>query len=492
MRSVAFVLLLAAVAFAGPAPDASVRPIDLDRLRELYRLTDRFGEHLWPGFDARKVPIGLNHEDRLELLIAHPRPPEMFHALPDQDLQGVPILVREGSDRFGPGNGGVAADLYGVYSVTMNTLQPGNTTDNYLSVFLHECFHVYQRMYRADANRRKSTLPEHDAAYSALTGLECRVLDAAVRAADEEEARALARMFLAVRRERRAGLAEGVVRAEGDGEYDEGTATYVQVRLFDLILAADGFEAGIDDPHYSGFENAAEERERMLDKIVPHASRPIRFHLAKYQTGLAQCLLLDRLRPGWKEELRAAGSTLTGILGDQLPLEPEDAASLAAAAKVRFDHAALLAQQTALVDKRLARIRAYVTGPGTRYRIHTGSLAGTPRSKPRGPAYLVPAELRGQAGRLTVWAQGIWYQRGGLTLDTRRVPVLLYPGYLEWIDRDPAADGSDLVIECDRQEGGVYEGLRVTTDGFVLTVDRARIQRSGDAVAIRPVPRPRR
>ena len=396
MRSVALVLLLAAVAFAEPALDTSVRPIDLDRIRELYRLTDRFGEQLWPGFDARKVPIGLNHGDQLELLIAHPKPPEMSHVLPGQDLQGVPILVREGSDRFGPGSGGVAADLYGVYAVYMNTLSPGNTTDNYLSVFLHECFHVYQRAYRAGAERLRSSLPEHDAAYSALTGLERRVLDAAVRSTDDVEARTLARMFLAVRRERRAGLAEGVVRAEDDGEYDEGTATYVQVRLFDLILVSDDFEPGIDDPRYGGFENAGAEHERVLDKIAPRASCPIRFHLAKYQTGLAQCLLLDRLRPAWKEELRAAGSTLTGILARQLPLEPPDAASLSAAAKARFDHAALLAQQTALVYKRLARIRAYVTGPGTRYRIYTGSLQGTPRSKPRGPAYLVPEALRGK------------------------------------------------------------------------------------------------
>jgi hypothetical protein len=53
------------------------------------------------------------------------------------------------------------------------------------------------------------------------------------------------------------------------------------------------------DPQYHGFPNAKREYERMISEIIPPKSLPITFFHSKYKHGMAECLVLDRVRPGW-------------------------------------------------------------------------------------------------------------------------------------------------------------------------------------------------
>ncbi|MHC4899629.1 MAG: hypothetical protein ACYTGW_21260, partial [Planctomycetota bacterium] len=178
------------VLVAGAAPcqqDEQARKLgrrDIDRIRELHHLTDVLGEQLWPGFDTREIPIAVNNNDREEMLIGHPAPPAAFRAFEGHEIDGKPAMIRDGVTRFGPRGGGWAVSLGGRQTAYVGVLQRGLSTERYLSLLLHECFHVYQKDYRARGRGKTAALPTDDADYAAMIGLESHVLHAALQRMD--------------------------------------------------------------------------------------------------------------------------------------------------------------------------------------------------------------------------------------------------------------------------------------------------------------------
>lgn len=476
-------------------------PIDVDRIRELHRITDQLGPQIWPGFDTRKIPVAINCSDCQELLIGHPQPPAEFHPFGTHAVNGQPVLIRDGVTRYGPGGGGWAIDLGGVQTAYVCTLAADQDTDTYLALILHECFHCFQREYRESAADIHGDLPEDDPRYSALIGLESHILRAALETTDLAEMRRLAGMFVAVRTERRQGLAPNLVALEGEDEYNEGTATYSAARMYQLLAEKGGMPQteAITDPQYRFFARAKDEYDRAIAQIVPSSDQPITFFHSMYQHGMAQCLLLDRLRPNWKEEMRVKGMTQFALIEREVALDDEARKQLCAEAQVRFEYAALLAGQTKLVEDRMNTIRGIIAAPGRAYRVYFRDLPGRFNWKPLGPVYQVPASLEreleakrggGQAApgdfQRVVWGGGIRrFEQGPLVFESGDTPVVFSRDYLEWIDTTPAADRSDLVITSDSQDGETYVGATIRTDGFTLTVDRARVVWSSDVVEIR-------
>ncbi len=515
--AVAAITLTGLLAFKTAAQETPARTLDqsdLNRIEELLHLTDEFGDAIWPGFDIRRIPIAVNNDDRQELLVAHPDPPPEFHPFGEHTMSGQQVMIMDGCTRFGPRGGGWSVDIGGEETAYVSTLQEGQSTERYLSLLVHECFHVYQRRYREADDGPRGNLPEDDPVYSALIGLESRILHTALTAAAGDEVRTLASMFVAVRHERRRDLAEELIRTEGEQEYNEGTATYAAARLDELISESEGFQP-LDaerDPHYYGFQNATERHREALSGILPAPSLPISFFHSQYQNGMAQCFILDRLRSGWKKEMREQGATQFELLERELPLDEEDEAELVAQAKERFDYLSLLEVQTRLVEERLALIRSLIQASGRRYRIYHGDIQSRFRWSPKGPVYTVPEWLMNETdrrfgvsrlgdpevtdatevivvgGRATLWVGGIQpLERGDLRFESKDVPVLFRYDFLEWIDTDPEPEFADLHIGADTIEGDVYRGLRLTTDGFVLEIPVARVHKTEEIVAIYPL-----
>lgn len=486
MRSLPFIVLLLAGPQGGTAP---FHVLDLARVRELYHLTDAAGDRIWPGFDTRRIPVAINHADKSELLVGHPNPPPEFRRLEEHDVGGVPVFVRAGCTRYGPQGGGWAVDLGGERTAYVSTLRRSKDTEGWLTLLLHECFHVYQRRYREPAEGKRGELPEDDAEYSAMLGLESRILAAALDAEDPDDARDLAEMFVAVRHERRRGLSEDVIRNESEQEWNEGTAKYAEARLLQVLSAELSLEPTLTrDPGYHGFRDAEARLRRYLRGIVPREGMAITFSHAQYEIGMAQALLLDRLRPDWKGEMRGRGAAQFTLLERECPLDAAREAKLVLEARDRFGYRSLLAGQTRILEKRLAKIRGYLRTPGRRYRVYHGDLPGSFKWKPQGPVYRVPQSLRRDSERSTLWVGGIArFEKQGMVFSSKKVPVLFRRDYLEWIDPSPAKDESDLVIESVRAENGIYHGLRVRTDGFDLTAPRARVRITPTVVTIRPV-----
>ncbi|MEW6746012.1 MAG: hypothetical protein AB1486_25005 [Planctomycetota bacterium] len=316
---------------AGPGEERPLGAIDLAAIRELYHLTDTLGADLWPDFDTRTIPIAINNHDREELLVGHPKPPPEFRLREELELDGASVWVREGCTLYGPRGGGWAVTLGGEETAYVGIREEGQPTERYLSLLLHECFHVYQKRFHKRVEGAMAEGPEDAALNAAWLALESRILDAALRATgDDDEVRALAEQFVAVRHARRARLSDEVVRLEGEQEFNEGTATYVQARLYQLLAEHGGIAPVGEavDPHYHGFADAAKLYDEMIAGVLPPPRTPVGFFHAMYHHGMAQGLLLDRVRPEWKEEMTEAGAAPFHLLEREMPLTQDEESAL--------------------------------------------------------------------------------------------------------------------------------------------------------------------
>ena len=495
-------LLVATFALSLDAADPAVAPThersldatDVGRIREAYHLTDVLKDRLWPGFDLRKIPIAVNNNNRQELLVGHPAPPPEFRVFEGHAIDGQPVLIRDGFTHYGPRGGGWTKQIAGRECVYVSVLQAHQTTEVHLLLLLHEGFHVFQDKLRNPADGRHVELSEDNADQKAAIALESHILRAALDDANEEGVPQLAKMFVAFRNDWFGDLSEDVVRTVLEQEFKEGTATYAEVRTLQLLAEMGGVEpvGGNDDPHYDGFSDARRLYRERLDLIVPPEGLLVPPLHAYYNIGMAQCLLLDRVRPAWKTEMREKGATPFSLLSRQFPLDREESARLTAAAKQRFGYSALLAEQTKHVAEQLATIRSYLDAPGRRYRVHYSAIPGAFRWDPKGPVFRVPCSLlEGSNEDVLIWVGGIpVFEKGKLVFRSKEVPVIFRHDYLEWIDSDPAKDGGDVKVESERFQDGVYHKLRVETDGFVVEVPRAKIEYLRGVFTVYGLPEP--
>ena len=502
-------------------PERRLGEIDVTRIRELHHIIDTFGEEIWPGFDTRKTPVAINNDDREELLVGHPDPPKEFRPFEDFKLHDQPVMIRDGVTRYGPRGGGWAVEIGGKHAAYVSTLKEDGDTERYLSLMLHECFHCFQKGYRQRADGAHGEIPGDDPTYSAMIGLESRILKATLDEPCDKKARELAKMFVAVRHERRKDMPANLVILEGEQEYSEGTATYSQARMYQLLAEEGGIEPKSQgkDPQYQGFPNAKEEYDRVVSRVIPPKGQPITYFHSMYNHEMAQCLVLDRVRPGWKKEMREKGMTQFALLEKQFSLEEKAGKKLLAEAKKRFDYDDLQTEQKKLVDERLDLIRGHIDATGRRYQIHHGRMKGF-KWKPVGPVYHVPESLEKELAKKrekaietegetlvdllsqlfqeqkkiphgrTVWVGGIRrFEKEGMVFESGDTPVIFGSDYLEWFDPDPAPDKSDMRIESQKEDEGTHLGVKIKTDGFTLEADKARIEWSKDVVEIHLIAR---
>lgn len=487
-------------------PARPLGEIDVIRIQELHHLTDTFGDEIWPGFDTRKIPVAINNDDKQELLIGHPNPSKVYRPFEQFEVNGRSALIRDGVSRYGPSGGGWAVEIDGAQSAYVSTLKEGRDTEGYLSLILHECFHCFQKDYRQGAEGAHGGLPEDDPVYSALIGLESHILKAALEEPSDEKARELAGMFIAVRHERRKDMPKNLILKEGESEYNEGTATYSQARLYQLLAENGDFKPAHPhkDPQYHGFPDAQEDYQNMISRIIPFKGHPIGFFHAMYNIGMGQCLLLDRVNPKWKERMREKGMTQFALLEKEFPMEENEEKKLLDEAKKQFDYDDLLANQKKLVDERLNLIRGYIDAPGRLYRIYHDRISKGFKWKPSGPVYQVPESLekelakkrkkRGQNekkinSQRIIWAGGIRrFEKEGLLFESEKTPIIFGNGFMEWFDPNPAEDQSDMTIEFESHEAETYSGVKIKTAGFILETNKARIEWSRDLVKIYPIP----
>ncbi len=499
--TVLLVLAFAATATAVGIPEAD--RIHVQRLAAFLTLVDQLADSLWPGMDIHKIPIAINVHDQREYLTGHPQPPGEFKPVDGETGLSQPLFTREGCTRYGPQSGGWEVDLGGRSTAYVGVVADF-TTEQYLLLLLHECFHVFQHEYHERGDDSFGEQPELDVPNSALIGLEARILDHMLSDSTGDWHGGAAQ-FVAVRAERLSRLPAGVVREELESEFNEGTASYVELRPLDILRHSSGIDLGLSeiDSQFHGFRDAAKEFQLRIDRLRDFGSLIYSSIWSRYQLGMAQCLILDRLEPNWKWLVGNKGVTPYDILSARFAAPPDSAGRLIDSAKREFNYDSIFAAQSRLITARTDSIRAVIEAPGIRYRVYYTAASPGFNWRPHGPVYLIPTKLMNEIdARLqiedfgmtqerisnsgpTLWMGGIeQFDAGELRFSTQKTPCLFRHPYIEWIDTNPAPDSSDFRIEGDPEADGVYRNAKIMTDGFTLTLPRVKIQRAKGVVAI--------
>jgi len=197
-------------------------------------------------------------------------------------------------------------------------------SDGYLCMIQHEAFHAHQGVaapLRIASAERAAAEVERDypfgqAASEQAWKRELGLLTSCLGAPTREEARAWARQFLAARQDRRdrLGLAAALTGCEGQREWLEGLAKYVELESWRRAALTPDYRpltALKSDP---GFKAYAGSRRRLSREVgqIAWAKGDTRF----YYSGMAQALILDRLMPGWKNRAFAQDVRLEDLVAE--------------------------------------------------------------------------------------------------------------------------------------------------------------------------------
>jgi hypothetical protein len=345
----AFLLLLffsLAAAEQEPTPLPPIVMTHLKTVEETYRVLDIVSEKIWPGWtDYRDVPFLFEYENGLRVLIGHPNPPKEFQPVSDLRVgknlvfvdrselvakELIPPLAAGG----GPINFGATVDNLPVRVISMRFLPPGqldlgddeppHSAEEQILIFVHELFHCFQRSHIKNPIYGNLQF-NADANYALYSEIEGRALNLAYAEPNPEKAKAYARDFLVARSLKRTSMSDSQTKQESGDEFNEGTATYAEVRALELLRTAD-FSPTLtsDDASYQGFKNAETLLRRYVGRLT-RASAGIDYPYGKsYTYGCFQALLNDRLFPDWKESLFKASGFMDTELGVQLAITPEE------------------------------------------------------------------------------------------------------------------------------------------------------------------------
>jgi hypothetical protein len=285
-----------------------------------------------PGYKVRGGPWERVPDDSFEgapyYRQALPSPaenPEAFTVrIGDRWAASLPTLEWFGISLADRMRSGMPPALAGVfpYRLALRFLIDGS--DGYLCMIQHEAFHAHQGVaapLRIASAERAAAEVERDypfgqAASEQAWKRELGLLASCLRASTREEARALARRFLATRQDRRdrLGLAAALVGCERQREWLEGLAKYVELESWRRSALTPGYRplpALKSDP---GFKAYAGSRRRLSREVgqIAWAKEDTRF----YYSGMAQAMILDRLMPGWKSRAFAQDVWLEDLVAE--------------------------------------------------------------------------------------------------------------------------------------------------------------------------------
>jgi hypothetical protein len=311
---------------------------------------------VWPGFEVARVGLLYVVPGTGKLLARWPGPTAQAQRL-DASRSWTTAPVS-----WGPG----AA----VQVVPVNATA---TRAQVLGLALHEGFHVHQRHFAGKgsvASTENALLthqyPQFDIENEAAAAAEAALLRAAVEARTLREVRRLAAQFVAVRRQRHAGLGAELAEFERAGEAHEGIAQYVLLRGLDVLAERD---RSLREPALA--EHAAERAvlSGMLEVSVVSVRRRL------YATGSQQGFLLDRLvGDEWKRRMNEQSVWLHDIVADAVAGEAVDSAALARAIAAQLPAAAAAVKR--LADERGARREELLGGEGLLIQLSPAALPG--------------------------------------------------------------------------------------------------------------------
>jgi hypothetical protein len=442
---VASTMLAALLATQGG--DLPVDPASLLLWKEAVDLVSSHEAEIWPGYRLAEIPALVTHPKVGEILIRHPKPPPGFSPLEaarlPESLRNEPFWIRVGTTVFTVPQE-TSTDLGGFKTLVVSDRKAFDVPEDFwcLGTVVHEGFHAWAalKMKLAPSNEMDlADFPDLDAEVNAHLELEGIALEGAVRAEASDEVEERAMLFLAERLRRRARMPANTIAWEDGNELNEGLATYVEWRAYDL-WAKQGVGAPLLAalPALAKGEEFAQRGEQVLLKLRNLARGTMKMNGSEfgpavvrfrgYEFGAAIARVVDRMSRDWREQV-ARGSKLTDLLrlalGD--PSEKE-LAERADAMEKEGNFPLLVTQKSTTLlraaDERRKRIAAVLDEPtGTLVEI---SIAAFSSSGPLMPSNYTPfGILRVDADRRLFSMSPTSFEFGGVRIVTPEAPGVI-------------------------------------------------------------------
>src|ERR1051325_3844881 len=320
MKAKTFALLTCLVCIARlSSAQSSPQLANTDRVRlaEAFRLADKLGNRIWPGWSDAPFAVLLVTPE-YEFLIRHPRPSADFALLNDDALLGSKVYYRK---RTQPQNllatfplvGGIPTIVIGQAENTSK-----KTSTPWVVTMLHEHFHqlqyaqpgYYDAVNALGLTRGDQTgmwmlnypfpydwaeMREHFAHLGAL-------LAAAVQARSAADFRVKLAAYQKQRRELEHTLSPDDYRYFSFQMWQEGIARYTEYRV--TALAAKSYrpsKAFRALPDYQPFRTVAGEIRRGVLAGLANAKLEEQQRVIFYALGAGEGMLLDRVNPRWRQ-----------------------------------------------------------------------------------------------------------------------------------------------------------------------------------------------
>ena len=337
--------------------------IEKARLAEAFHLRQELGGEVWEGWGIADIPI-IVYNESYAFLVGYPDPPPGWiripkevklggswelapgdsfqgqayyrQALPDPEKTPENFTVLVGDQWVATLQTKEYAEIAFIngfgeelpppirpifpYRLAWNFL--GGDSEVYIGGLAHESFHAYQgqkakaRLYQAEeVNRLQSQYPWADTSFEAAWKDELTALYDATQAENESAVAEIAQRFLHLRTQRRqdANLSADLIDYERQREWLEGLAKYTELELLKKAAETQDYVPVLaDDPQFEDYESSPRYWSQQLVEVKRSSGREgdIRF----YYSGRTIAVLLDRLMPGWKDQVWQEGVWLEDLL----------------------------------------------------------------------------------------------------------------------------------------------------------------------------------
>jgi hypothetical protein len=386
-----------------------IDPLLIEQAIEVWSVVASDHNEIWPGWNATETPLLFYLPGKQDVLIGHPNPPEGFRPYHGPlEFPGKTIFVRDGQTLLEFDGQNTSMDIEGcqtlVVADTLSNRLPqiqalldnppaeGSASVDYsvlqsdvistLGLIAHEAFHVYQHQQASNKAANELDLAQ----YPTLSvdnnvgfALEGEALAAALTAPDESSFRRAAVEWLAVRKWRRGSLSPESIAYEDGMEFNEGLAKYVEYRLTEVLKGRQPRPSMWLIQGFSGFADLEPARLALVQQMRQHmrgeanvnndpfGGSPLRMRF--YFSGMAVAALLDRLAPGWKEQMFQPGTTLAGLAETALAASDEELRAAIEQCRQGSSYESLLAEKRSLQERGLEFVSSVVEtierGPNT-------------------------------------------------------------------------------------------------------------------------------
>jgi hypothetical protein len=296
----------------------SIPSVDRARLAETFRLGERLGDDVWPGWTTAPFAVLLVTPD-YEFLLRHPHPSQDFVPLGYDRLLKSDIYFRKRTQSthllatFPAISGSMISTI--VVGQAENT--SAKTSAPWVIILLHEHFHQLQdsqpnfyrdvnamNLYHGDQSGMwmlNYAFPYDRKEVQDQFATMSQVLAAAIESPKADRAKKL-RAYLEERQKFQQLLSPDDYKYFSFQFWKEGIARYTEYQLARLAAAkyqpSKEFRALKDYQSFAGV--AKETRERTLRQLLTQKLGQSRRDVV-YSFGAAEGLLLDEVNPGWRK-----------------------------------------------------------------------------------------------------------------------------------------------------------------------------------------------